>query len=156
MGFIICEIMKRVLLFIWKWFLRWLWLGLPLSILSLALHSSFLYRPGFWEIWWLINRWGFVFGPSMFISFPFTFLGLIKGRFYRHFSGLFPCFYLTPAIGIWGIPWLWLLLVPLAALGIAFPPKNDWATALVHLAGTAFAIFVLLHGKMLLEIVLFG
>ncbi len=147
---------KRSSLFTCKWFLRWLWLGLPLSILSLTLHDSFLYRPGFWDIWWLISKWAWLLGPSMFLSFPLTLLGFIPGRFYTHFSGLSPCFYLAPLIGIWGIPWLYFALIPLAALGAIFPPKNEKASALVHLVGLALALFVFLHGKMLLEVVLFG
>ncbi len=142
--------------FLWKWFLRWLWLGLPLAVLSLTLHNAFLYRPGFWEIWWLISKWAWLLGVSMFLSFPFTFLGLIPGRFYARFSGLVLCFYLAPVIGIWETPWLWLGLLPLSALGAVFPQKSDKASGLVHLVGTAFALFIFLHGKMWLEIVLFG
>ena len=146
----------KVSSFLWKWFLRWLFLALPLSALSLTMHGAFLYRPGFWDIWWLLSKWAWLLGISMFLSFPFTFLGLIPGRFYTRFSGLFLCFYLAPVLGIWGIPWLYFALVPLAALGFIFPPRSDRASALVHLVGILLALFVFLHGKMLLEVVLFG
>ncbi|MGB9590547.1 MAG: hypothetical protein ACPL68_06635, partial [Candidatus Hydrothermia bacterium] len=93
----------KVSSYLWKWFLRWLWISLSLAILSLTLHKPFLYRPGFWDIWWLISKWGWLLSASMLISFPFTFLGLIPGRFYTRFCGFFSCFYLAPVLAIWGI-----------------------------------------------------
>jgi hypothetical protein len=152
----------KVLSFLGKWTLRWVFLALPLSIQVLALEDSFLYRPGFWEVWWLITHWGSIFIRSLPLCLPFLLAGFVPGEFFWHLAGLFPCFYISPIIAIiisaWDMlwsPWLWFALVPLALLGSSFPPKTDKASALVHLAGLSLALFVFLHGKMLLEVLLF-
>jgi len=151
---------NKVLSFLGKWLIRWVFLALPLSVHILTLQGSFLYRPGFWEIWWLINTWATLFAKSLLLSFPFSFLGLIPGRFYTHLAGFFLCCYISPIVGILiyagESPLLWLTLLPIAGMGATLPPKSDKASALVHLAGLSLALFVLLHGKMLLEVVLFG
>ena len=113
-----------------------------MGFLVWLLRTGTLYRPDVWEVWWAV-KW---LPLALLLGLPGALLGLLPERWV---GALWPV-YLAPVPHALGPLW-WLPVAGLVPLFLWRPPKPlPWA----HLAGFLMGIYMGLHLKLALDVVL--
>ncbi len=107
----------------------------------MALRANFLYRPGLWELWWLLTEF---LKHSLVFGLP---VALILQKI-KKFKGLAVAFGLAPALAWLGWPgWLGV-----GAFGAALAKRETEPFTLFLSAGVG--LYSLAHAKEMAEVLL--
>ena len=130
-----------------------LWASFSVALASLALiiQAHYLYRPGFWELWWLWSVWLRALGLGLLPGLALAGLCvLLPGLSARVSTAVAAGAYLAAIPGLFGLGWTLAGLALGLAAGFIWPVKEWKGLAVIHLLGTGLTLFTLAHGKALL------
>ncbi len=131
-----------------------IWVSISIAVAAawLVFRGHYLYRPGFWDLWWLLTEF---FRILLFAGLPGLLVALLLAFFpgydTRFNAGLLAGAYLSCIGGLFG-PWSVVVFFLGFVAGWFWPTKRLRHLLILHMVGLGFTFFVLAHAKALLEI----